>query len=780
MRLNFKQGIISADKDGLGNPDFITVNGSFLMIDTTNEPAVITLAHGTTNYLHSENTNINAWNIPTNTSWLYWDIDPVTAQRTFGITEVEPTYGTIQPTAIDDQHWFDTASSVMYVYNASLSRWQPRIRLFAAKYESGSILYYPFGSQVGIQATSPLYSAGRILYDIVGQAIQHSDGTFLTTEDELRVNGTLSQGIRLESNTVVATALESISAFSVVKYSGFGKVELADYEDIGTTVLAMATNDGVVSDSISLIIQGVVTNTDWNWSTVGAPLWVDVNGELTLTDPHSINSSRLAQVPVARVLSTTSIIFEQGLGGKGEQGVPGNASTLATDTVSGIVRLATPADDSLDPIAVGNNDPRLTDARIPLTHTHQAVDISVTPYGSIVATNVQAALEEMDGAHLPIAGGTMTGSLILDADPTLPLGASTKQYVDSLVSGLRWIDPVCLVNLISDALTTPPGSPEYSDAYVVGTGGSGAWSGLDDHIVIWDGTQWLDRGSLLDLTEDHRFGISLESGTTAGGTFVGHDDHIAIWDHLGQTWSFYVPALNDAVWVCSELSLHAFHQYAYNGTNWVEFGGTQAITPGLNLEQSGSTLNVVDWSAGGSIDAATLQGYQPVDFAAVVHNHDSLYYTKTELDAGQLDTRYYTETESDALYAPIVHEHNIPFAIPFFVAGNMVATSTVVGSFVSVRSVAIDSTYPTSQAFCRTPPAVSTVYSLEKFGVGQVATITFDPGSNIGTIAAITGDFVLAVGDVLELITPTTLEGTIADISVTIEGCITATACTAP
>jgi hypothetical protein len=31
----------------------------------------------------------------------------------------------------------------------------------------------------------------------------------------------------------------------------------------------------------------------------------------------------------------------------------------------------------------------------------------------------------------PIVGGTMTGPLILSADPTVPLGAATKQYVDA-------------------------------------------------------------------------------------------------------------------------------------------------------------------------------------------------------------------------------------------------------------------------------------------------------------------------------------------------------------
>src|SRR5215471_20873037 len=32
---------------------------------------------------------------------------------------------------------------------------------------------------------------------------------------------------------------------------------------------------------------------------------------------------------------------------------------------------------------------------------------------------------------LKLTGGTMVGPLILDADPTLPLGAATKQYVDA-------------------------------------------------------------------------------------------------------------------------------------------------------------------------------------------------------------------------------------------------------------------------------------------------------------------------------------------------------------
>lgn len=51
----------------------------------------------------------------------------------------------------------------------------------------------------------------------------------------------------------------------------------------------------------------------------------------------------------------------------------------------------------------------------------------------VIATN--AAKTDLSSL-VPLAGGTMTGPLILSADPTQALGAATKQYVD----GVRWGD----------------------------------------------------------------------------------------------------------------------------------------------------------------------------------------------------------------------------------------------------------------------------------------------------------------------------------------------------
>lgn len=42
-------------------------------------------------------------------------------------------------------------------------------------------------------------------------------------------------------------------------------------------------------------------------------------------------------------------------------------------------------------------------------------------------------VDDLVDDYLPLAGGTLTGSLILDADPVADLEAATKQYVDNIV-----------------------------------------------------------------------------------------------------------------------------------------------------------------------------------------------------------------------------------------------------------------------------------------------------------------------------------------------------------
>jgi hypothetical protein len=126
-------------------------------------------------------------------------------------------------------------------------------------------------------------------------------------------------------------------------------------------------------------------------------LWVLESGELIEKDPHVSNAYvyPVGKVPVGRVISPTSIFFDQGLGAKGDTGNPGTAiAELASPVVIGITKLSVYPQDADNPIAVGINDP-------------------------ILANKVNRT------------GDTMTGPLIQAADPVVPLGTATKQYVDS-------------------------------------------------------------------------------------------------------------------------------------------------------------------------------------------------------------------------------------------------------------------------------------------------------------------------------------------------------------
>ena len=105
----------------------------------------------------------------------------------------------------------------------------------------------------------------------------------------------------------------------------------------------------------------------------------------------------------------------------------------------------------------GNNIIRISNAGVPITG-----DINLQP-------------GTLDDRYVMLAGSTMTGPLILNADPTDPLGAATKQYVDN-------ID----IPAAPEISGNPPADPENGQLW---------WNSSDGRLYIYytdaDSSQWV-------------------------------------------------------------------------------------------------------------------------------------------------------------------------------------------------------------------------------------------------------------------------------------------------
>ena len=74
--------------------------------------------------------------------------------------------------------------------------------------------------------------------------------------------------------------------------------------------------------------------------------------------------------------------------------------------------------------------------------------LGFTPYSAANPSGYISGISSLDVTtalgYTPVnkAGDTMTGNLILDADPSVALGAATKQYVDNIAAGINFHSPV--------------------------------------------------------------------------------------------------------------------------------------------------------------------------------------------------------------------------------------------------------------------------------------------------------------------------------------------------
>lgn len=282
MNFNYLQGIINAEAKPQA---FLKLNGNNVNLLATKIPVVLNFAHGKVNYTTKITTDLtSAWTNISSTCWLYWDIDLITANLSYGFTNVAPSFGATYPVSPQiNQHHFDTIQNKMYYWNGQF--WIEVVRLFAG-YFNGQINLLGFSSQVN--KNIPCIS-GNILFDFQKNPIRifDQDGTFHFLTDILIDNfpNTNKENFQFGRVKLNSIANDNLLIHHAIRWNDDRKIIAASYQDLEPAV-AVVARDVSNGDIVEIITKGFIKNMNWQWPyPVNTPLFVGLQGELSVVVP---------------------------------------------------------------------------------------------------------------------------------------------------------------------------------------------------------------------------------------------------------------------------------------------------------------------------------------------------------------------------------------------------------------------------------------------------------------------------------------------------------------
>ena len=376
--------------------------------------------------------------------------------------------------------------------------------------------------QVERVATLPTFSAlekGRIVYNTTDEKLYINDGTqFITI-----ATGGNTQVIQNELD-----ALETALGALVKSDGTFDTAQLASFTGLDTTGVTTVT--GLVA-AINTRVENLTS---------------------TFAELTDVSLTSLANADVVQYNSTTSKWENKTLAAAGIQAKDADLDAIAGLTTNGLVArtadgvAATRTITGTTDIVVTNGDGVAGDPSLVLSDTTVTAgayngQITVDAKGRITAAQ-QLTSSDVTTAltYTPVnkAGDTMSGALNMGsnaitalANPVNSTDAVNKNYVDSLVSGLSWKDPVDLVST---------------------------------DVTLESLTGKADGFRIVDLATDKIFTVTSEA-LDAG---VTPEDAWAVFDRS-----------NESGWV-------------FSGNQWVQFTGSGQIVAGVGLSKTGNRLDV--------------------------------------------------------------------------------------------------------------------------------------------------------------------------------------------
>lgn len=202
------------------------------------------------------------------------------------------------------------------------------------------------------------------------------------------------------------------------------------------------------------------------------------------------------------------------------------------------------------------------------------------PLGAVTKQYVDNTIANQLTGYLPLTGGVMTGGLTLAGDPIQPLQAATKQYVDNHIGTVH-------------VGTSPPQFPVQGKLW---------YDSISCQLFIWYnngiGPQWVQANV-------PTFGGG-QPGGTFGGIYYGDEPP--------------TPANLGAIWISTGGIMHV-----WNGTAWIQVGGTgmgdifygpvapTAPTVGMLWVTPGGNLSVFNGSSWVEVSDVAIADSGPTD-----------------------------------------------------------------------------------------------------------------------------------------------------------------------
>jgi hypothetical protein len=294
-----------------------------------------------------------------------------------------------------------------------------------------------------------------------------------------------------------------------------GTVTLPD----GTVTSAMIANGAIVDADINASAAIAKTKLNLGGTITSADL---VDGTIVASDiaDGTITAAKLVSDPYARAnhtgtqaASTISDFDTQvRTSTLNQMAAPTTSLSMNTQKITNVVD-PTSAQDASTKAYVDAQVNALVNGAPGTLDTLKEIADAISDGGSFASTVVLKA------------GSTMTGALVLNADPSNNLGAATKQYVDAVAGSAT--------AAAASATAAAESYDSFDDRYLgskssapsVDNDGNalieGAlyWNSVDNAMYAWTGSEW---GSISSTAEIYRFRFTAAGGET---TISGLDDN---------------------------------------------------------------------------------------------------------------------------------------------------------------------------------------------------------------------------------------------------------------